>query len=102
MAIASKIQKSQVAVVDSLEMQVPKTRQVAAMLKAMGLSGKSTLIATEGHNPVVYRSARNIDRVEISPVADLNALAVLKPRQVVFTRAALDWLKAQASQADAS
>lgn len=102
MAIASKIQKEQVAVVESLDMQAPKTREVAAMLKAMGLAGKSTLIATEGYSPVVYKSARNIDRVEISSVADLNALAVLKPRQVVFTRAALDWLKSQgAGQAEA-
>ena len=97
MAIAGKIEKQQVAVVDHLEMTTPKTKQIAGMLKAMGLSGKSTLITTEAYNPTVYRSARNIDRVTISSVEELNALAVIKPRQLVITKAALEWIKKQAA-----
>jgi hypothetical protein len=38
-------------------------------------------------------STRNIPRVSISPVADLNALAILAPRQILVTRAALDAIK---------
>lgn len=98
MAIAGKIEKQRVAVVESLDLTAPKTREIAALLKALGFAGKSTLITTENHNPNVYRSARNIERVTISPVSDLNALAVLKPRHVVFTRAALDLVQQQARE----
>ena len=38
----------------------------------------------------MYKSARNIDRVTVSPVAELNALNVLQPRRMLMTKAALD------------
>lgn len=93
MAIAGKIRDEQVAVIDGLKMTEPRTRDVARMLKAIGCAGQSALIATAGHDPIVHRSARNIDRVRVSAVADLNALLVLHPRKVLFTREAMDWVK---------
>ena len=93
MALAGKIQDEQVLVVDGLSMDVPKTSVVASMLKGMGLCGKSTLIATAGHSPVVYKSARNVKGVSVLPVGDLNALAILKPHRVVFTKDAITQIK---------
>jgi len=93
MAIAGKIRDNQVGVIDGLKLETPKTGTVARMLKEIGVEGKSTLIATAAHDPVVYRSARNIEKVEVSAVADLNALVLLHPRKVLFTREALDWVK---------
>ena len=62
------------------------------MLKGMGIDG-TALIATSEHSPMVHKSARNISGISVLPVSDLNALAVLKPRKVLFTKAALDLLK---------
>ena len=95
MAIAGKIESAQVMVLDSLSMDAPKTKTLATMLKGMGIEGSSALIATGSHSPMVHKSARNIQGVSVLPVSDLNALAVLKPRQVLFTRDALDQLKKQ-------
>lgn len=100
MAIAGKIQDRQVVVVDKLEMNQPKTKEIAGFLKAIGLEGKSALIATGAHNVNVYKSARNIQRVAVSPVSDLNAWSILRPQQVVFTKDALDQVKAQAVAAN--
>ncbi|MEQ1902942.1 MAG: 50S ribosomal protein L4 [Pirellulaceae bacterium] len=96
MAIAGKIKDNQVLVVDGFGLTAPKTKDVASFLKAVGLAGKSALIATGSHDPVVYKSARNIDKVDVSSVADLNAWLVLRPNRVVFTRDALDQLKNKA------
>lgn len=93
MAIAGKIKDNEVLVIDDFGLQAPKTKEVARFLKAVGLEGKSALIATGQHDPVVYRSARNIENVSVSPVSDLNALLVLRPHRVVFTRQALDQIK---------
>ncbi len=93
MAIASKLRDSQIKVIDDLAFDMPKTRDMVATLQALGLDQASTLVATEKHDVNVYKSARNIPRVTISPVSDLNALAVLTPRQILVTRAALDALK---------
>lgn len=96
MALAGKIQDEQVLVVDGLSMDQPKTSAVVKMLKGMGLEGQSALIATAGHSPMVYKSARNVQRVEVLNVSDLNALAILKPYRVVVEKAAMDQLKEKA------
>jgi len=93
MALAGKIQDDQVLVVDELSLDAPKTSVVAGMLKGMGLEGKSALIATADHSPVVYKSARNVKGVQVLPVSDLNALAILKPHRVVFTKDAITKIK---------
>jgi large subunit ribosomal protein L4 len=46
----------------------------------------------------VYKSARNIDRVTVSPVSDLNALYVLRPSRMLVTKAAIDAIKAGAGK----
>jgi large subunit ribosomal protein L4 len=96
MALAGKIQDDQVLVLDGLSMDAPKTSVVAAMLKGMGLEGKSALIATADHSPNVYKSARNVPRVEVLAASDLNALAILKPHRMVIEKAAIDQLKEKA------
>ncbi len=97
MAIASKLNDGEVIVIDHLTLDAPKTKDFASILKALKINEMSTLVATEGHNANVYRSGRNIPNVTISPVNDLNALVVLQPKRMLVTKAALDWLKGQAS-----
>jgi large subunit ribosomal protein L4 len=97
MAIASKLQDGQVVVIDQLTMDAPKTKDFAAILKALGLSAMTTVVATAEHNANVYRSGRNIPGVTITPVSDLNALVILQPKRMLVTKAALDWLKSQSA-----
>ena len=97
MAIASKIAAGSVVVVEQIKMDSPKTKLLASALKAMGLEGQTKTLAISGLDRNVYLSGRNIEGLTISPVADLNALIVLRPRKLVMTREALDWIKARAS-----
>lgn len=93
MAIASKISDGQVVVIDKLEFSEPKTKTMAAVLKALGLDSATTLVTTANLDGAVYKSARNIQGVSVSPVRELNALSVLKPRRLLVTREALDKIK---------
>jgi large subunit ribosomal protein L4 len=70
---------------------------LASAFKAMGLEGQTKTLALGGLDRNVYLSGRNIEGLTISPVADLNALIVLRPRKLVMTREALDWIKSKAS-----
>ncbi len=96
MAIATKIIDQQVVVIDDLSFNSPATREMAAILKALGLGGVSTIVATAALDTNVYKSARNIPRVSVSPVSDLNALSVLMPRRMLVTKAALDTIRQRA------
>lgn len=93
MAIASKIADSELVVVDDLKMAEIKTKVVSGALRSLGLDGVSTLIVVDQPDRVVYLSARNLEGVSVSPVRELNALAVLKPRKMLVTKAALDRIK---------
>lgn len=99
MAVASKIADDQIVVIDELSFDEPKTKEMAGVLKALGLNGVSTLVATESYDANVYKSARNIDRVAVLPVSDLNALSVLKPSRMLVTKACLDAIKERSSGA---
>ena len=97
MAMAGKIKDEQVFVLDELSMESPQTKEIAGLLKALDLHGKSALITTAENDTAVYKSARNIQRVEVSRVSDLNALAILRPHRVLITRDALDAFKENAN-----
>jgi large subunit ribosomal protein L4 len=102
MALASRLIDGQVVVIDRLEMTAPKTRELATVLKALGLAGQSTLVATEAHAPNVYMSGRNIPGLTVSPVADLNALAIMRPRKVLLTKAAVELIKSKSENQTAA
>ncbi len=89
MAVASRIADDEVTLIDELRFTEPRTREMAAILKALGLEGQTLLVAVETHDANVYKSVRNLPGVTILPVSDLNALEVLRPRRMLMTRSAL-------------
>jgi len=93
MAVAAKIKSEQVLVIDELSFAAPKTREMAGILKALKLEGASLLVTTAGYDANVYKSARNIERVAVSPASDLNAYQILSVGRVLVTKAALDKIR---------
>lgn len=118
MALLSKFQDGQALVIDNLNLtDTPKTKQVVQLLRAIRrpdlsdqgasvpegeskrealrrtLEGRTILIGTADHSPLVYRSARNVPGVEVAPVAEFNTYDVLKQRYLILTREALDTLR---------
>lgn len=97
MAMASKVQDDEIVIIDELKFEVPKTKDMAQILKNLGCDTTSLLVATDGSDVNVYQSARNIDKVSVSPATELNALSLLSSRKVLFTKAALDAMKAKST-----
>ncbi len=90
MALAARIADSEVKLIDELAFTEPKTKDMAAILKALKMDGTRLLVAVAGYDANVHKSTRNLADVSVLPVGDLNALEVLRPRAVLMTRAALD------------
>ncbi|MBE3123345.1 MAG: 50S ribosomal protein L4 [Planctomycetes bacterium] len=89
-ALLARLLDSEVLVLDGLKLEKPKTREMARVLKAIGVE-RSCLLALPGKNDeVLYKSARNLPRIRVRPVSDLNAYDVLWPNRVVFTRTAFE------------
>ena len=95
MAILSKFVDDQVTVLDSIQLESPKTSAIHRMVTTLGLANQSCLIAIDRHDVVVWKSCRNIPRLSLSPCDDLNALSVLSRRRFVITKDALNRLLAR-------
>jgi large subunit ribosomal protein L4 len=93
MALAAKVRDDELIVIDDLAFSEPRTKEMSAVLKHLDWKGgQSLLVATEKYDANVYRSARNIAGVSVSPAGELNALSVLSSRRLLVTKAALDSL----------
>jgi large subunit ribosomal protein L4 len=92
----------QIAVIERLAPEAPKTRAFAELLGRVGVAGaKRVLILTDGTSRNVYLSARNLPNVEVMPFTQASAYDVMVARQVVIEQAALDQVKQGAGE-DAS
>ena len=92
MALRMKIEAGEVRVLDGVNLPEPKTKYVAAALKTAGLTGQSCLFVTEGINQELVRSDRNVPGVSVLPRTDLNADIILRHRQVLLLKEAVDGL----------
>jgi large subunit ribosomal protein L4 len=113
MAILSKFKDGEATVIDELAFAGPKTKEAAAVLKAIKVGTKTVkkgdadvevdvtladgtvLIGTAGYDANVYLSGRNIEGVKVLPAAEFNAYTVLKHKRLLITKAALEALRAK-------
>ena len=99
MALLSKFLDNEVKVLDELSIAAPRTKEVAALLSALGLARSSCLLAIESYDANVWKSARNIPTLAVSPAADLNAYDVLHKKTLVVTKGALDRIRSKGKKA---
>jgi ribosomal protein L4 len=62
----------------------PETKKFAGLLKAAD-SSHGTLVAIDAPNVNLVKSGRNIPKVDIKLIVDVNAYDVLRARSLVFT-----------------
>lgn len=96
-SLSSKLQGEQIKILTGLEKIDPKTKNVALLVKNLGLEGKRMLIVTpdgakKGFENV-YRASRNIEGIHIMNVNMLNTYEVLDNKMILFMKASLDVLK---------
>jgi large subunit ribosomal protein L4 len=87
-AVLAKLRAHNVVVVDGLAFEKPRTKDFANVLKNLKID-RSCLVATSDYNENVYKSVRNIQKVDVMPVANLNAADIVNHRKVLFTKDAL-------------
>ena len=90
-ALLTKMLDGQVCVLSKLELSEPKTKVVAGVLRALEVDGPC-LLSTAGADGVVWKSSRNIPRLRVRPVSDLNPWEILWCSRLVFTRDAFEAL----------
>ncbi|MDO4551283.1 MAG: 50S ribosomal protein L4 [Planctomycetia bacterium] len=90
MALRAKLDSDSVMILDDVRFDAPKTKDFVAILNALSVSDTRVLFTIPGYDVNVYKSGRNVPKVTVLPVSDINALEILLPKKIVITKAALD------------
>lgn len=90
-AILAKLQSGSVVVVNELNFDKPRTKDFSGVLSNLKID-RSCLVALAGDNRNVYLSMRNIPKVCLMRVEQLNAGAICNHQKMLFTRDAFEQL----------
>jgi large subunit ribosomal protein L4 len=87
-AILGKLLSENVVVVDDLGFEKPKTKEFAEVLGNLKID-RSCLVTIAADDANVYKSARNIPRIDVTIVSQLNAGDICNHKKLLFTKDAL-------------
>ena len=97
-ALLWKITDKEVSVIEGVGLDKPKTKDMAKLMKAIGFK-RSVLLAIPKYNENVWLSARNLGDLSVRPVGELNAYDVLKHKDLLLTKEAMETLVSSRSRA---
>jgi len=97
-AILAKILGENLAVIDGLQIDSPRTKDLAVMMRNLKIN-RSCLLATAAMDRNVYLSSRNLQDLTVRTAAELNAFEVATRQKMLVTREAMQALIAREDQA---
>jgi len=86
-ALLAKLKSGSVMVIDELSFAAPKTKEMISILSNLKID-RSCLITVANQDVNIYKSARNIQKVDVMVVNDLNAGIICNKQKVLFTKEA--------------
>jgi len=86
-AILAKLLSNNVVVVDGLNFEKPKTKDFIGVLNNLKIE-RSCLVTTNSADVNLYKSAKNVPKVAVMPVSELNAGDICNYRKMLFTKEA--------------
>ena len=87
-AILAKLLGNNVVVVDGLNFERPKTKDFVSILNNLKIE-RSCLVTVSSEDVSLYKSAKNIPKVAVTPVSELNAGEICNYRKMLFTKEAI-------------
>lgn len=86
-AILAKLLSNNVVVVDGLNFEKPKTKDFIGVLNNLKIE-RSCLVTINSADVNLYKSAKNVPKVAVMPVGELNAGDICNYRKMLFTKEA--------------
>ncbi len=92
-ALSLKAKESLIKIIEDFSFSEPKTKQMVSVLKSLSLFGRKTLLLTTGTDVNVYRSGRNIPKLNILEANKVSTYEILKSDVLVFQKSAVGLLE---------
>ena len=91
-ALTAKFVDSEVIIIDDLSFTEPRTKAVRGLLDSLGLKNNVLIIIPE-KNEALELASRNIPRVHVARVNELNVFSILSHEKLLISRGAVEKMK---------
>jgi large subunit ribosomal protein L4 len=95
MALSSKAMSGQLIVLDSLDLQEGKTRELREKLAKLGFGKTALVIDGDALNVGFARASSNLGSINLMPAVGANVYDIMRHDTLVLTRAAVEKLEAR-------
>lgn len=84
-ALSYKAKDNAIYVIEDINLDAPKTKQVVEVMNNLNVADKKTLIVLPEYNDNLYLSTRNIPNITSSLLADINTYEIMNADVLVIT-----------------
>lgn len=92
-ALSYKAKSNQIMIVEDFNFDGPKTKEFISLLNALKVRGKRTLLLTNGTLENVYKSGRNVTKVNILEANKASAYDLLNNQVLLLQKSAVSLLE---------
>lgn len=89
-ALSSRIAENNYMIVEDFSLTEFKTKEIAAIIKNLQLTDNSILFVIPEHNEQIFRSARNINKLNIKPAEQISAYDILSHKKILFFKGSIE------------
>ncbi len=82
--LSQKVKDNQIKVLEEFNFDAPRTKDFINLMSSLGLENKKTLVVLGDSNKNVYLSSRNLPKVKVTTVSELNSYDLMNASEVVL------------------
>lgn len=83
-SLSAKVRDEELIVLEQLKLEQPRTRDMAGILTALGISSSALIVTSEAEENVI-KSSRNLAGIKTLPADLLNVIDILSKRRLLMT-----------------
>jgi large subunit ribosomal protein L4 len=96
-ALAYKVKENKIMVVEDFNLEAPKTSDFVRINNNLQISDKKSVFVLPERNINLYLSSRNLQRVSLATISDLNTYSIMNASVLVFFESSVNALQSNAN-----
>jgi large subunit ribosomal protein L4 len=92
-ALSYKVKEESMMVLEDFSFETPKTKDFAALMSALKMTGKKSLMVLNQEDKNIYLSSRNLHSSEVVTISELNTYKILNANTLIVCESAVKELE---------
>ena len=88
-ALSYKVKEEAMMVLEDFSFDAPKTKDFAALMVALKMTGKKSLMVLNQEDKNIYLSSRNLEGTEVVTISELNTYKILNANTLIVCESAV-------------